>query len=270
MKKKLSKISLVFIVAVYAIPLYIAVVNSVKSYDEILLNPLALPTKLYFENFTNIWIEANMPRLYFNSIVITGCSLALVVLITSMTAFVLSRKKGKRYIVIQSFFLLGLMIPVQMILIPSIKTMQFYGLFHTLAGMILFNGAVYFSTAFFLYYEFFKTLPLEIEESAKIDGAGRFTIYSRILFPLLKPCTSTVMIFTGMWMWNDFLPPMYLLNAERGSTITTGIYRSIGQYVTNWNLVFSAVILASLPIIIMYLLMQKQFVSGMAAGAVKG
>ncbi len=269
-KPTISKILLVLVVIIYAIPLYIAVVNSVKTFDEIILNPLALPTSLEFSNFTEIWVTADMPRLYWNSIVITGCSLAVLVFITSMSAFVLARKKGKRYILVHSFFLLGLMIPVQMILIPSIKTLQIYGLFHTLPGMILFNCAVYFSTAFFLYYEFFKTLPLELEESAKIDGASRFAIYRQILFPLLKPCTSTVMIFSGMWIWNDFLPPMYLLDAERGSTITTGIYRSIGQYVTNWNLVFSAVILASLPIIIIYLFMQKQFTSGMVAGAVKG
>ena len=269
-RKWASKIVLLAVVAIYSIPLYIAIVNSVKPLDEIILTPLALPKQVTFQNFIDTWIGADIPRLYLNSIIITGSSLILLVLTSSMTAYILSRKKGKRYILLQSFFMLGLMVPVQMILIPSIKTMQLFRLFHTLPGMVLFNCAVYFSTAFFLYVEFFKTLPAELEESAKIDGAGKFVIYRQILFPLLKPCTSTVLIFSGMWIWNDFLPPLYLLEPDLGSTITTGIYRAIGRYTTNWNMVFSAVILASLPIIILYLCMQKRFASGMVAGAVKG
>lgn len=269
-KKILTQILLVVIVIIYATPLYVAVVNSLKPLDEIIRTPLALPKEISFQNFIDTWVRVDIPRLYLNSFLITGCSLVLLILVTSMVAYILSRKKGKKYILVQSFFLLGLMIPVQMILIPSIKTMQIFRVFQTLPGMVLFNCAVYFSTAFFLYLEFFKTLPLELEESARIDGASKFTIYRRILFPLLKPCTSTVMIFSGMWIWNDFLPPMYLLEAEMGNTITTGIYRAIGKYTTDWNIVFAAVILASLPILILYLSMQKRFEDGMVAGAVKG
>lgn len=274
MKKRwiriLSKCILAVVVVIYAIPLYIAVVNSVKPYSEIVLSPLSLPKDFTLQNFVDTWINADIPRLYLNSIIITGSSLLLLVFTASMAAYILSRKKGKKFVLAQSFFLLGLMVPVQMILIPSIKTLQIFHLFQTLPGMIFFNCAVYFSTAFFLYVEFFKTLPLELEESAKIDGAGKFTIYRKILFPLLKPCTSTVLIFSGMWIWNDFLPPLYLLEPELGSTITTGIYRAIGRYTTDWNIVFAAVILASLPIIILYLCMQKRFEEGMIAGAVKG
>lgn len=274
MKKRwlriLSKCVLAVVVIIYAIPLYIAVVNSVKPYSEIVLSPISLPKDFTLQNFADTWINADIPRLYLNSIIITGSSLLLLVFTASMAAYILSRKKGKKFMLAQSFFLLGLMVPVQMILIPSIKTLQIFHLFQTLPGMIFFNCAVYFSTAFFLYVEFFKTLPLELEESAKIDGAGKFTIYRKILFPLLKPCTSTVLIFSGMWIWNDFLPPLYLLEPELGSTITTGIYRAIGRYTTDWNIVFAAVILASLPIIILYLCMQKRFEEGMIAGAVKG
>lgn len=269
-KNIIFKILLLIITIAYSIPLYIAVVNSVKPFDEILLSPLSLPNHFTFQNFIDTWINADIPRLYMNSIIITGCSLLLLVLTSSMTAYILSRKKEKKFVLVQGFFMLGLMVPVQMILIPSIKTLQIFHLFQTLPGMILFNCAVYFSTAFFLYVEFFKTLPLELEESAKIDGASKFVIYRQILFPLLKPCTSTVLIFSGMWIWNDFLPPLYLLEPELGSTITTGIYRAIGRYTTDWNIVFAAVILASLPVIILYLCMQKQFTSGMVAGAVKG
>ena len=266
----LTQILLVVVTIAYALPLYIAVVNAFKSYNEIVSQPLALPIHFTFENIINTWIKIDAPQLYFNSFMITGLSLLLLVLTSSMAAYVVARSGKKWAIFMQLFFMLGLMVPVQMILIPSIKTMQFFKLFHTMAGMILFNTAVYFSTSFFLYSEFFKTLPKELEESARIDGASQFTIYRKILFPLLKPCTSTVLIFSGMWIWNDFLPPLYLLDAKKGNTITTGIYRAVGQYATDWNTVFAAVLLASLPIVILYLCLRKEFQSGLAAGAVKG
>ncbi len=269
-KTLVSQVGLLLIVFMYAVPLYIAIVNAFKPYSEIITNPLALPANPTFDNFITTWKNIDAIQLYLNSMLITGGSLLLLVLVTSMAAYVVARSKHKSIVFLQMFFLLGFMVPVQMILIPSIKTMQFFNLFHTMAGMILFNCAVYFSTSFFLYSEFFKTLPKELEESAFMDGANKFTIYYKILLPVLKPCTSTVIIFSGMWIWNDFLPPLYLLDPRRGNTITTGVYRAIGQYSTAWDTVFAAVILSALPILILYLCLQRQFQSGLAAGAVKG
>lgn len=265
-----SRIMAVLLTVVFSIPLYIAFVNAFKPYDEIIMNPLSLPFSFTLENFVNAWKSAEIPRLYLNSVIITGSSLVILILVSSMAAYIVARKKTKLFNCIYVFFLMGLMIPVQMILIPSMKTLSFFHLLRTLPGMILFNCAVYFSVSFFLYAEFFKTLPLSLEEAAQIDGASRFTIFRTILLPLLKPCTSTVLIFTGMWLWNDFLPPLYILDAKTGSTITTGIYRAIGQYTTSWDMVFGAVMWASVPIVILYLIMQKQFRHGMVAGALKG
>ena len=266
----ISRIAALFITVIFALPLYIAVVNAFKPYEDIVMKPLAPPSAFTLQNFVSAWNSAGIPRLYLNSILITGCSLVLLILVASMAAYIVARKNTKFYNGVYVFFLMGLMIPVQMILIPSMKTLAFFHLLRTMPGMILFNCAVYFSVSFFLYVEFFKTLPTSLEESAKIDGASRFVIFRSILLPLLKPCTSTVIIFSGMWIWNDFLPPLYILDAKTGSTITTGIYRAIGQYTTNWDIVFGAVMWASVPVVILYLCMQKQFRHGMVAGAVKG
>ena len=266
----ISRIAAVALTVIFALPLYIAVVNAFKPYEDIIMKPLAPPASFTLQNFVTAWNSAGIPRLYLNSILITGCSLVLLILVASMAAYIVARNKTRFYNGIYVFFLMGLMIPVQMILIPSIKTLSFFHLLRTMPGMILFNCAVYFSVSFFLYVEFFKTLPTSLEESAKIDGASRFVIFRSILLPLLKPCTSTVIIFSGMWIWNDFLPPLYILDARNGSTITTGIYRAIGQYTTNWDIVFGAVMWASVPIVILYLCMQKQFRHGMVAGAIKG
>lgn len=266
----ISKAAAAVVTVLFSIPLYVTVVNAFKGYDEIVKSPLALPKALSLDNFIKTWQSVKIPLLYKNSIIITGCSLIVLIFVASMAAYILARKKSKLFSAMHIFFMMGLMIPVQVILIPSIKTLQAYHLLKTMPGMIFFNCAVYFSISYFLYFNFFKTLPMAIEESAMIDGASKFMIYRKILFPLLKPCTSTVMIFSGMWIWNDFLPPLYILDAKTGSTITTGIYRAIGQYTTSWDTVFSAVILASLPIVILYFCMQKQFQKGLAAGAVKG
>ena len=270
LRRVLNKVLLLLVVALYAIPLYIAVVNAFKDYSEIIMSPLALPTSFNLDNFIETWKKVNVPQLYLNSFVITASSLVLLILTSSMVAYVVARSESKYIVFLQMFFMFGMMVPVQMILIPSIKTMQFFKLFQTTIGMVLFNTAVYFSTSFLLYSEFFKTLPKELEESARIDGASKFVIYRKILFPILKPCTSSVMIFSGMWIWNDFLPPLYLLDPKRGNTITTGIYRAVGQYATDWNTVFAAVIFSALPIVVLFLCLRKQFQSGLAAGAVKG
>ncbi|MFD0961625.1 carbohydrate ABC transporter permease [Paenibacillus chungangensis] len=266
----LYKLIIIVLTMIYAIPLYVVLVNSFKSLNNIIKSPLSLPYPAIFENFVEAFERSDILRLYWNSIVITGFSVLLLVFCSSMIAFVLARRDGKRSTALYFIILAGLMIPQQLVLIPEIQVLKQLGLINTFAGLIFFNVATYISIGFFLYVEFFKTLPRSLEESAMIDGAGSFTIFFKIYFPLLKSCTATVVIFLGMWIWNDFLPPLYILGGDSGLTITTGIYRAIGQYTTEWNIVFASVFFASVPIIVLYLFMQKQFTKGMIAGAVKG
>jgi len=266
----ISKCLAVLFSLVYSIPLYIGIVNAFKPYSDIVQHPLALPFNFTIDAFINAWKESHIEKLYLNTIIITFFSVVLLIFLGSMAAFVLSRRNGRVYFVIYILLISGMMVPTQVILIPSILVLKNYNLLHTFPGLILFNTAAYMGITFFLYVEFFKTLPKSIEESALIDGANKFTIYSKIMFPLLKPCTATVLIFTGMWIWNDFLPPLYMLNERSGSTITTGIYRAIGTKTTNWDIVFATTLLATVPMVILYILLQKQFMSGLAAGAIKG
>jgi len=255
---------------VYLAPLYIAVVNSIKPYDEVIKAPLQLPVRITFQNFIDAFESSNMLALYQNSILITGLSVVLLILLTSMAAFIIARRKGKVYQALYIFSLAGIMIPPVVTLIPSIKTLSALHLLYTMPGLLLFYGGTYFSTTIFIYVGFIRTLPVSIDESAYIDGATPITTFFKIIFPLVKPCTATAVIFLGMWIWNDFLNPMYILGFRGGKTITTGIYNAIGAYTSMWNLVFANVLLASLPIIILYLFMQKTFMQGLTSGAVKG
>jgi raffinose/stachyose/melibiose transport system permease protein len=265
-----GKLLIVVFSIIYLIPLYIALVNSIKPYEDIVKNPLALPRKIYFDNFIQAYKLMHIQQLYLNSVFITTVSVLLLVITCSMTAFIIAKRKKRFYLFLYVFILCGIMVPSQMVLIPSIKTLQFVHLLNTFEGLFLFYVGTYFSLGVFFYVEFIKTIPNSIEESGVMDGAGTFTIFFKLIFPLLKPCTATVLIFIGTWIWNEFLPPMYILGSNHGRTITTGIYNAVGQYTTQWNLVFASVIFAALPIIILYLFMQKLFIKGLTAGAVKG
>lgn len=267
---RVRQIFIVIFLITYLVPLYIALVNAFKNYEQIAKSPLALPTTLNLDNFRLAFERADVLKLYMNSTIITGGSLVILIAAGSMLGYVVARNNTKFYNFLYIFVLLGMMVPQQMVLIPSIKTLKALGLLHTYPGMLFFYGGTYISLSFFFYAQFVKTIPYSLEEAARIDGASKLKIFTSIIFPLLKPTTATVTTFLGMWIWNDFLPPMYILGSNTGRTITTGIYAAIGRYSTDWNIVFAFVILASAPIIILYLIMQRQFRSGLTAGSVKG
>jgi raffinose/stachyose/melibiose transport system permease protein len=255
---------------IYLIPLYIAMTNAFKGYWEVIKSPLSLPSEPTMDNFVEAFHSSNILSLYGTSILITFSSVALLVLICSTAAYIIIRRKNKLCKFLYGFALIGIMVPPVVTLVPSIKTLSMLGLMYTPWGLLMFYGGAYFSTTIFLYTGFINSIPVTLDESAYIDGANTITIFFRIIFPLLKPCTATAIILMGMWIWNDFLNPMYILGTTAGKTITLGIYNSIGALTSKWNLVFANVILASFPIVLLYLCMQKQFMSGLTAGAVKG
>lgn len=257
------------LILVYVLPLYVVLVNAFKPYESIVIAPLSVPLAPTIENFRRAIRESEILTLYVNSTVITVGSLLLLTTVASMLSYVFCRSKQRGVRILYRAIVASMMIPVQSILIASLKTLQVLGLFGTLPGLILFYGGTYLSIAVFMYTEFMRTIPVSLEESARIDGASPFQIFFQIILPLLKSCTATVVIFLGMWIWNDFLPPMYILGSTRGRTITTGIYSAIGLHTTDWSLVFATVFLASLPVVALYLALQKQFQSGLIAGAVK-
>ena len=171
-------------------------------------------------------------------------------------------RKGSLYL-----FLLGLMVPYAIVYVPLVSIFKGIGLIGNLPGLIMVfvSGSISFSV--FMYQGFIKSTPEELEEAAIIDGAGQFKIFTSIIFPLVKPCTTTVAIFIGLSMWNDFLTPLLIGQIK---TITVGIYTAIGPYASDWGSVFAYVMFATLPIIIAYLLAQRQFIEGLTAGALKG
>lgn len=264
---------LVAAAVIWMIPAYCVVINSFKLNDNIIKNPFAISfPDITFENYTSIINSStiNLFELYKNSFLITTISVGLLIIICPMAGYYIARSTRKKSQRVLTFFLLGMMISQEVILIPLGGMYRDLNLIGKKVGLYLFYLGNNSSFAILLYSKLIRSTPIELEESAHIDGAGRFQTFWKVIFPLLKPCTATVIIFVGLYIWNDFLTPMLLLGNVSGTTITLGIYRAIGPYQTDYGVVFTFVILASLPILIIFLSMQKKFINGLIAGAVKG
>jgi raffinose/stachyose/melibiose transport system permease protein len=258
---------------VLLVPFYIALVNAFKTKEDILSSPFSIPfSRLTFDNFQRSAITPsfNIFKAYGNSILITTISVVLLILICSMMSFVFARVNNRFLSVSYLLLLSGLMIPPQVILIPLVKVLAKLGLMFTPQGLILYNIGFYVPFTVFMYVGFIRTLSRELDESAKIDGASQLLIFWRIIFPLLRPATASAIIFLCLWIWNDFINPVIILGSTKGYTVTTGIFQAVGQYSTNWEDIFALVVMASTPIFILYLFMQRQFIAGLTEGSVKG
>ncbi|WP_339319779.1 carbohydrate ABC transporter permease [Paenibacillus sp. FSL R10-2734] len=252
------------------VPAYIAIVNAFKPAQETGLNPFAFPTSFYLKNYLEVFQTIDMWAIFKNSFIITAATLILMVVTSSMAAFTIQRKANRWTGAIYLLFLAGMMIPPQTLYIPMIKLLKTLGLMQSFGGLLLFYIGLYMPFCIFLFTGFMKSVPRELDESATMDGCGTIRMYWQIVFPLLKPATSTVIIFVSMWTWNDFINPFIFLGAQKGETITLAFYAFISQYNTSWNHAFAGMIITSLPAMLLFMLMQKQFISGITTGAVKG
>ena len=260
------------VAAVFFLPLYVAMVNVFKRGDLITKEPAALPLPPTLDNIVAVLTRPD--RLFWvsltNSIVVTGLSIIVLTVLSAMLGHYLARTRSRWVRVVTLLLLCGLMIPPQAVLMPVVRVMQATGVMTTLQGLVLFNVGYYIPFGVFVFTGFIRSVPVDLEESASMDGASRFQIFWRIVFPLLRPATASVLIFLGVWIWNDFLDPLVILGPSRGTTVTTGIYRSIGQYQADFGSVFALMFLATLPVLIFFLALQRQFVKGLTGGASKG
>lgn len=275
MKKKalaaniIQKLILIIIGIFMFLPIYIALVNTFKDSDVILNDPMSFPIPPIIDNIKAVLESSNtnLPEMYSNSLILVIAGTAITILVSSMASYFLARVSSRFSKVLRIYFLVGLMVPYVIVYLPLCILMRNLNIPFGVPSLIFIfvSGNISFST--FMYTNFIRALPMELEESAAIDGAGAFKRFWLVLFPLLKPCTATVMIFVGLGIWNDFQTPL-LMGQVR--TITVGIYTAIGPYSANWGVVFAYVFFAVAPVIVLYLFAQKSFVAGLTSGALKG
>jgi raffinose/stachyose/melibiose transport system permease protein len=268
-----GKASLMLLALVYMVPFYIALINTFKIEKDIFNSPMGIPFKrLTFDNLIRNFNSPNFNvlRAYVFTILIAVITLFTVAALSSMMSYTLSRNRKGFYKAAYFVLLAGLMIPIQVILIPIIQILRTVHLVLTVPGLILVYIAWYMPFTAFVLTGYIGTISTQLDESAKIDGANPFLIFFRIIFPLMKPALTSVVIFITVWTWNDFVTPLVILGSSNFYTVTTGIYRAIGQYTQKWDDVFAILFFAATPLAVFYLLLQKHFISGLTAGSLKG
>lgn len=258
-------------VVVFLFPVLVMVYNGFKSYSEIMSDILALPQTWILDNFAAVWVDMNFPLLFLNNLVITVVGVTGIIAVSALAGFKLSRTKSRASWVIFLLFILPMLIPFQASMITVLKEARTLGL----SGSILGLGIQYWGfgapLAVFLYHGFVKSLPVELDEAALIDGASRWQSFAKISFPLMAPMTFTILVVDVMWIWNDYLLPLIMVNSVRETrTLTLAVYAYFGQYVSNYGYAIAALVIAVLPSVVFFLLLQRHVVKGVTAGAVKG
>lgn len=261
---------IVFCILIIA-PLVIVFSSSLRL-PENQSSPLSLFTQFSLESFKSAFHNMNYPMEFVNSLLTTGGSVLVIVWIAAMAAYPIGRLKSKPARFLYYFFISGLIIPSQMVIVPVAQTFSRMGIPNTrFTPMIMFiTCSLPFSV--FLYAGFMKGIPAEIEEAAYIDGASLRKRFFFIVFPLLKPATVSVVITQGLWIWNDYFYPMVFVSRKAQYSLPVGMLQFLGdkENPAQWNILFAACVLCALPLIIIFMLLQKQFINGIAAGAVKG
>jgi multiple sugar transport system permease protein/raffinose/stachyose/melibiose transport system permease protein len=256
----------------FALPIYIALSNAFKSQEQILDNPLALPAPFTFDNILTALARPDqlVQGGLMNSVLVTALSVGILIPLASAVSFYISERGLVLKGVLLAVFALGLMVPPQVVLLPIVQLLQVIGLNNSYPGLILANvGGGYLSFAVFVYVGFLRTIPREVVEAARVDGASDLRIWWKIVLPLVRPATATVAIFLGLWVWNDFLNPLFILGPLQGQTITTGIYVALGGYSTDYAQTFGIMFLAAIIPVIGYLVSQREFIHGLMSGASK-
>lgn len=258
------------ITAFHLIPFYILLTTSLKQMGDF-TSKWSFPDYFNLENFALAWEQAGLANAFTNTAIITFFAAMLLILFGSMAAYALARRKTKLNKYVYILFVGVMVIPPLTALVPLYRLVVNFGMMNTHLVAVLNNVAAFLPLTIFLYAGFIRsTIPKELEEAAKIDGASTLSIFFKIIFPLLKPITATVLIISSVYIWNDYQFAIFFLQDSSVQTLTVVLASFFGQNGSQLNLVAAAALLASLPMIIVFLFLQRFFIEGLAAGSVKG
>ena len=273
-RSRSSNLAVYVILGVWALivlfPLYTMIANSLKRQREIFRNPFLPPWPFEFEGYRTAWSDGRFDLYFRNSLFVTVISLLFIIFLGSLAAYALANWRGRTSAVIYLLFVAGLMVPIRLGTINIFQIVQMLGLVDTVFSLIPVYVAMGLPMAVFVLTAFMRGVPHDLIDAAHVDGASEWRIYSSIMLPLVRPALATVIIFNLIPVWNDLWFPLIFIRAEDQRTVILGVSLLFGQYQSNWTRVLSALTLSALPILILYLLMSKQFIKGLTAGAVKG
>jgi raffinose/stachyose/melibiose transport system permease protein len=269
--KVFIEIFMIGFTCVFLYPLAFALFVSLKEAKELYSNPLWIPSEFAWENYRIAWYRMGYPRALFNTVVITVSSLISIVVVASLAAYPLARFNIRLNQIMYVVFLAIIMVPYQTVMVPLVKQFYSLGLVNNYLSMVIFYTASAPGTPFavFLFVGFMRTLPRELEEAAVMDGCTPFQVFSLIVIPLIRPAIVTVLIIGLMWTWNSFLMPLILLPSEKVMPLTPKIGRFFEEFNAQWTHAFAGAVMTMLPGIVAYFFLQKHFIKGLTAGAIK-
>ncbi|HXV29170.1 MAG TPA: carbohydrate ABC transporter permease [Sinorhizobium sp.] len=264
-------LALIAYMLVALFPVFLTIVNSFKSRNAIFREPLAIPTPESFSliGYETVLRQGDFIGYFQNSVIVTVVSIALVLLFGAMAAFALSEYRFRGNTLMGLYLALGIMIPIRLGTVAILQGMVATNLVNTLTALILVYTAQGLPLAVFILSEFMRTVSDDLKNAGRIDGLSEYAIFFRLVLPLVRPAMATVAVFTMIPIWNDLWFPLILAPAESTKTITLGSQIFIGQFVTNWNAVLSALSLAIFPVLVLYVIFSRQLIRGITAGAVK-
>jgi raffinose/stachyose/melibiose transport system permease protein len=254
---------------VVLLPLLFVVYLSVKDIPGILGTPLSLPNAIHIENYSQAWTQGNLGTFLFNTIVVALITIAVILLFSSLAAFVIARYRFRGNQLLYLFFVSSLALPVQIIALPIFILIENLHLLNTLSALVLVFVSGGISYSVFILVNFMRTIPFELQEAAIIDGAGPLRIYWHVVLPLVRPALGIVAIIQFLSAWKEFFLPLLLIQDPSNMTVAVGILSFIGEHATAWQLLLAGLVIISLPTIIGFLLVAKQFRRGLVSGGVK-
>jgi raffinose/stachyose/melibiose transport system permease protein len=260
------ELMLLAVAAIWWVPFYFLVIVALKPDTEALEDPLSFPKEVHLANFSTAWHDASLGRALLNSLLITGGSVAALIAIGSICAYTIARRPGRMGAALYLLFVLGIILPFQLGLVPAYAVMRNIHLVGSYLGIILLYTGIWMPFSVFLYTGFVRALPKEYEEAARVDGASMLRTFRRVVFPLLRPVTGTVAIFTGLIIWNDFFLSLIFLNGTTKTPLPVAVYTFVGAFASRWNLIFAAVIVSLAPVLIFFLFAQRQLIRGFTGG----
>ncbi|MCL3861718.1 carbohydrate ABC transporter permease [Actinotalea sp. K2] len=256
--------------AVVAIgPLLLMVNNSLRSQQQIATEPLGLPLEPTLDSYREAWLTASFETYFINSAIVTVGSVALGTVVSVLAAYAFARSRSRFLAGTEMVFLSGLMLPVHLAILPLFYMLDALGMTSSRLSLILVYAALGIPFSTFVLAVFFRQMPVELEEAARLDGAGPFQTFVRVLLPLVRPALATVIVFRFVPVWNDFFYPLILLRDRDTYTLPVGLTRFFGEYSTDWPQLFAGLTIATVPLVIIFLIATKQIINGLTAGMSK-
>jgi len=251
-------------------PIVLLVLNSLKPAAQIVQNPLGLPDTIRWENFTNAWKHAKFSRTFINSLLVSGTTIVIVCSTSSLTAYVIARKKIESWKILTFYLLATTTAPIQLYIFPLYFGFAKLGLINNIFGVALIYSAIFSPFAVMLMRTYFIAVPKELEEAAIVDGATSWQVFWRVMLPIVSPGILTVALIIGLNSWNEFLIATTFLQKQENTTAVIAFFLLSGQYSSDWGEIMAAALIIVLPVVALFVFMQRRFIEGMAGGAVKG